>query len=158
MFGKKFGGSKGGYKPGGKPGYKPGGKPGFAPRGEDRGPVTMHSATCSKCGNHCEVPFKPNGKKPIFCTNCFVRDDGEQREPGAFGNSRREPGAFGNERRERGSFGDRPSNSRREDYGNKPKYESRPHEDNSAQLKQINAKLDLILKAISGAAIEDDEL
>ncbi len=159
MFGKKFGGSKGGYKPGGKGGYAKR-EGGFgASRGANTGPATMHPATCTKCSERCEVPFKPNGKKPIFCSNCFIREDGEQqREPGAFGNSRREPGAFGNERRERGSFGDRPSFTKRADYGDKPKYESRPHDDNGAQLKMINAKLDLILKALAGAPIEDEEL
>lgn len=35
----------------------------------------MHKANCSNCGNACEVPFRPNGKKPIFCSNCFVKDD-----------------------------------------------------------------------------------
>lgn len=31
----------------------------------------MHKATCSKCGNQCEVPFKPTGERPVFCSNCF---------------------------------------------------------------------------------------
>lgn len=31
--------------------------------------------SCSKCHAACEVPFRPNGKKPVFCKNCFVRDD-----------------------------------------------------------------------------------
>ncbi|MEK7452456.1 MAG: CxxC-x17-CxxC domain-containing protein [Patescibacteria group bacterium] len=34
----------------------------------------MHPATCSACGMGCEVPFKPNGKKPILCSNCFSTD------------------------------------------------------------------------------------
>jgi CxxC-x17-CxxC domain-containing protein len=28
-------------------------------------------ATCSECKALCEVPFKPNGKKPVFCRDCF---------------------------------------------------------------------------------------
>lgn len=39
--------------------------------GADRGPVTMHKAICSDCGNSCEVPFRPTGDKPIFCNDCF---------------------------------------------------------------------------------------
>lgn len=37
-----------------------------------------HQATCADCGNTCEVPFRPNGKKPVFCANCFgaKRDGG----------------------------------------------------------------------------------
>lgn len=31
----------------------------------------MHSATCSKCGNRCQIPFKPTGNRPIFCNDCF---------------------------------------------------------------------------------------
>ena len=31
----------------------------------------MHQATCSKCGNDCEVPFRPSGTKPVFCSKCF---------------------------------------------------------------------------------------
>lgn len=35
----------------------------------------MHPATCEQCGKRCEVPFRPNGKKPVYCSNCFVKDD-----------------------------------------------------------------------------------
>jgi len=35
----------------------------------------MHTATCNKCRAACEVPFRPNGKKPVYCRDCFVRDD-----------------------------------------------------------------------------------
>ena len=31
----------------------------------------MHKAVCSECGKDCEVPFKPTGDKPIFCSDCF---------------------------------------------------------------------------------------
>ncbi len=32
---------------------------------------TMHQATCSDCGASCEVPFKPTGRKPVLCSDCF---------------------------------------------------------------------------------------
>ena len=35
---------------------------------EDR---EMHKATCSDCGQACEVPFKPSGDKPVRCRDCF---------------------------------------------------------------------------------------
>ena len=63
------GGSRGGKKFGGGGSYG-----GRSSRGDGAKPM-MHSATCSECGNRCEVPFKPNGKKPIFCSNCFKKDD-----------------------------------------------------------------------------------
>ena len=45
-----------------------------------------YDATCSDCGRVCQVPFRPNGKKPVFCTDCFSAKRGapahhaEQRE------------------------------------------------------------------------------
>ncbi len=38
---------------------------------EDRGPVQLYAATCAECGKQCEVPFRPNGQKPVFCKECF---------------------------------------------------------------------------------------
>ena len=35
----------------------------------------MYPAVCAKCGNQCEVPFKPRsveeGGKPVLCKDCF---------------------------------------------------------------------------------------
>lgn len=31
----------------------------------------MFKATCSECGKSCEVPFRPTGDKPVFCSDCF---------------------------------------------------------------------------------------
>jgi CxxC-x17-CxxC domain-containing protein len=46
----------------------------------DRGPVTMHQATCDECGKSCEVPFRPSGEKPVYCSNCFEnKRDGDDR-------------------------------------------------------------------------------
>jgi CxxC-x17-CxxC domain-containing protein len=33
--------------------------------------LNMHKAICSECGSKCELPFKPTGDKPVFCSNCF---------------------------------------------------------------------------------------
>ncbi|PIT94508.1 hypothetical protein COT98_03255 [Candidatus Falkowbacteria bacterium CG10_big_fil_rev_8_21_14_0_10_39_9] len=46
-------------------------------RDRDRGErPTMHRAICAECGNSCEVPFKPTGDKPVFCSNCFGKKEG----------------------------------------------------------------------------------
>ena len=37
----------------------------------------MFETTCAKCGNRCEVPFKPNGEKPVYCKDCFGASKGE---------------------------------------------------------------------------------
>ncbi|MBU0707687.1 hypothetical protein KKG41_04920 [Patescibacteria group bacterium] len=34
----------------------------------------MHTAICDKCGQKAEVPFKPTGDKPIFCSECFKKE------------------------------------------------------------------------------------
>lgn len=40
----------------------------------------MFPATCAKCGNACEVPFKPRpeseGGRPVLCLNCFKAEKG----------------------------------------------------------------------------------
>lgn len=33
----------------------------------------MYEAVCAKCGNDCQVPFRPTAGKPVFCNNCFDR-------------------------------------------------------------------------------------
>jgi CxxC-x17-CxxC domain-containing protein len=35
----------------------------------------LHRATCASCGNSCEVPFKPNGSKPVYCLDCFGKNN-----------------------------------------------------------------------------------
>lgn len=37
----------------------------------------IHKTTCADCGKMCEVPFKPNGKKPVYCQNCFAKNGGQ---------------------------------------------------------------------------------
>lgn len=88
----KFGGDRGGRSRGGFGGG----------RGGDRERPQMHQAVCSDCGNDCEVPFKPNGSKPVFCTNCF---------------SNNRPDDF------RGDRGDRGDRGGRRDFGGR---DSRP--------------------------------
>lgn len=35
------------------------------------GDRTMYDATCSKCGQACQVPFKPAEGRPVYCRNCY---------------------------------------------------------------------------------------
>lgn len=43
-------------------------------RYNDRGPkdIQLFKATCTTCGKPCEVPFRPNGQKPVLCRDCFA--------------------------------------------------------------------------------------
>jgi CxxC-x17-CxxC domain-containing protein len=44
-------------------------------RSSDRGPLEMHAVVCDKCGKDTEVPFKPTSSKPVYCIECFRKND-----------------------------------------------------------------------------------
>ncbi len=67
--------------------------------GRDGDRPTMHQATCSECGQDCEIPFKPSNGRPVFCSKCFEKQNG--------GSSSSRPSSFGGERRDRFSFDDK---------------------------------------------------
>ena len=72
--GSKFGGgSRGGFGGGRGGGFRgrDGGSGGF--RGNDR---EMHDATCDKCKKQCQIPFRPSGGKPVYCSDCFRSEGG----------------------------------------------------------------------------------
>ena len=31
----------------------------------------MHPATCAGCGKQTQVPFRPSGTRPVYCSDCF---------------------------------------------------------------------------------------
>ena len=119
-------------------------------RGSDRGydrdsRPTMHRATCAKCNNSCEVPFKPNGRKPIYCSDCFVREDDGPRND----RSRSYDRPHGDDRRpsyDRPRSNDRPRPSR-------PAPHHAPGADNKEvvkHLKTIGIKMDHMIKLLTG--------
>ena len=93
-------------------------------RRRDSGRRQMHKAVCDECGKDCEVPFRPSGDKPIYCSSCFEkREGGGPRKP-----TRRSSGG--------GDFakGDNTHNKLLD------------------QMISLNAKLDRILKVIEKTA------
>jgi CxxC-x17-CxxC domain-containing protein len=80
----------------------------------------MHKTICSNCGKECEVPFKPNGTKPVFCRECFQAN----------------------------RTGEAPRRSNFEDR--RPQTENRPVEQPQykEQLEALNSKLDKILNIL----------
>lgn len=82
--------------------YSP--REGFGSRSNDRGTdrKEMFDAVCAKCGSACQVPFRPNGRKEVYCSKCFGEMNGE--EPRGGGNR------FESRGNDRG-FGDRPRNN-----------------------------------------------
>ncbi len=138
---KKFGDSRGGGRPsfGGKPSFNKFGGDRGGSRGGDR-PAMMHKATCAECGKTCEVPFRPNGEKPVFCNDCFAsKRDGQAGQfdrPTSF--SRPEP---------------RHQESRPESR-HEPRAEQRPDrriDDLKQQVESLHAKFDSLMAMMSTA-------
>jgi ATP-dependent RNA helicase DeaD len=38
-----------------------------------REPTETHKAVCTDCGNECEVPFKPDPNRPVYCRECWTK-------------------------------------------------------------------------------------
>lgn len=62
----KFGGGEKGDRRGGNSGKREYSRPN----------TELFDATCAGCGSTCQVPFRPNGKKPVYCKACFDRNNG----------------------------------------------------------------------------------
>lgn len=109
--------------------------------GDRLGRPSMHSAVCAECGQSCEVPFKPTGDKPVYCSSCFGKKSG-------FENSR-----FERRDSERPSFNrdDRRESARpsfnRDDRGDRSNSASR--DGSKQQFDMLNAKLDSILRLLT---------
>lgn len=79
----------------GRRNFGDGGGRGFSQRDSDR--PARHKAICNKCGKECEVPFKPTGDRPVFCSRCFEkpgqansgRSQGKNYQRSGFGDKRR---------------------------------------------------------------------
>ena len=57
--------------------------------GRGGGSSELFKATCSACHKPCEVPFRPNGDKPVYCSACFnmkSRDEERGSAPREYGN------------------------------------------------------------------------
>jgi CxxC-x17-CxxC domain-containing protein len=37
------------------------------------GPREMTDVTCSECGKQTQVPFKPDGSRPVYCSDCYQK-------------------------------------------------------------------------------------
>ena len=78
--------------------------------GKDSEKPAMHKTTCSKCGKPCEVPFKPTGSKPIYCSDCYIREPNEGPRRSGFGTGDRPfHGKGHSERNFADKYSDRPS-------------------------------------------------
>jgi len=141
--GNSFGGgnSRGSSFGGGR---SSGGRPG----NRDFRDSQMFSATCAECQKTCEVPFRPTGDKPVYCSYCFSKhkEDGSD-------HPRRNDGG-GDRRDDRRD--DRPRGATNSFASRTPSFDRapRPQADNSAitdlkkQIEIINNKLDKVMELL----------
>jgi CxxC-x17-CxxC domain-containing protein len=105
----------------------------------------LHDATCATCGAHCEVPFKPSGLKPVYCRDCFRKQEGEGPARPAF---RRES----SDRPARPAFQrDDSARPMRSPFRRPDAVAGPVRNDNlEKELEKINLKLDRILRTLDG--------
>ena len=119
-----------------------------APRGSfgDR-PTQMFQATCTECGERCEVPFKPSGGKPVLCKACF-----SQNGPSKTRDRDSRP-SYGSDRSD-----SRGSDSRGSSSSSSSSSSSGPDLSKiQRQLSTIEAKLDQLLEMFEDMDEEEDE-
>lgn len=109
-----------------------GGREGGGFGGRDRGPATMHQATCAQCGGSCEVPFRPVDGRPVYCNTCF--QDIRERDMRKTGNFR-SPDRFPQK-----DFSHKP----RPDFGGSG---GGNNNELKKQLEMLNAKMDRLIRA-----------
>lgn len=99
----------------------------------------MFKVTCSNCGKECEVPFRPTGGRPVYCSDCFRTMGG----PDSRNNDDRGP--------RRPSFDNR-------DRDRRPIQQSQPQQPQyREQFESLNAKLDKILKILTAPVVSREE-
>jgi CxxC-x17-CxxC domain-containing protein len=108
---------------------KPSGDRNFNTRsfgGRDSDSRSMFQTKCDRCHQNCEVPFKPNGSKPVLCNNCFKSHRGED-------------------------FGQREERSFRKPSYDRPQSYSRPpvQPNYNEKFEALNAKVDKLMKMVS---------
>lgn len=116
---------------------------------DSRPAMELHDAVCAQCNKTCQVPFKPNGRKPVFCSDCFVRDE----NPG-------ERSEFAPKRPFRDDRGGDRGFDRSFDRGSERSFDrperapERPQTDRQmaevlGEMRIMNSKLEAILKALT---------
>lgn len=116
--------------------------------GRDRSdrPTEKFSAVCSECHKKCEVPFRPSGDKPVYCSDCFGRmnkDGGRDDRGGDRGGDRN------NHREERRDFKSRPRDERPARHDKARGEDGGGLGDIKRQLATIEARLNRILDVLN---------
>ncbi len=98
-------------------------------------------AICSNCGKKCQVPFRPDGEKPVYCKDCF--DMPRKAMTGKKKFSTRPPASFLSS----ANFG--PATPAASAAGGKS------IADLTRQIAAMNAKIDTMLKILTEGAGEE---
>lgn len=109
----------------------------------------MHKAVCSECGKSCEVPFAPNGNKPVYCNECFGKKKGNSEK---WSDSKPEFRSEGrHEHRPENRFEKRDF-APRGPIGHESRLNAEPRDGGVRELKShmdsLNAKLDRVIKIL----------
>lgn len=102
------------------------------------GPREMFEAECASCHKMTEVPFRPNGKKPVYCRDCFKPSDDRGERP-----------TFAAPRFEKKSFGPR------REFTSSARPDARPDtriDDLKRQVEAVNVKLDRLVSLLEDSA------
>jgi len=138
-FGRRdFGGSgdfRGGSSFGGGAGRSRFNRPG----NRDFRQTQMFSATCAECAKPCEVPFRPNGDKPVYCNYCFNKNKPAGRDSGS---------SFDRAPRKEYSSNSFSSNSSNAPVA-RAQVDNGQLNDVKKQLDTLNTKIDKIMELIS---------
>lgn len=57
------------------------GPPKFDRNSPREGFKDFFDVVCDKCGRDCQVPFKPTGNKPVYCSDCFRKNESPRDSP-----------------------------------------------------------------------------
>lgn len=138
----------------------------------------LFRTTCAECGDSCEVPFRPSGDRPVYCSRCFKNVDNwggrdfERNEYSRWGREdrgRRDSSDFWEKRMYKATCAQcgndcelpfKPTSDRpvycSDCFITDDKSKSRKNDDNKLEFERLNEKLDLIIKALAINEVKDD--
>ena len=93
----------------------------------------MFSTTCAECHKTCEVPFRPNGEKPVYCSDCFRNKGGASDFP---------------QRDNRGESRGRDFAKREFSPSPRPQFDGGNTADLKKQLDSMSSKLDRLMEMV----------
>ena len=105
-------------------------------RSQDR---EMFSAVCSDCGNECKLPFEPKFNKPVYCSECFEKNEPRKSNRSNFDRDR--PRSR-NQEFQRPRY-ERDNRSRSRDYDfRKPRQDRDDYQSKKPKLSKLQKKQD----------------